>query len=553
MVNGFDYIIVGGGSGGAALAGRLSEDPSSTICVIEAGGRGDSQVINIPAGCAAMVPTKLNNWGFETVPQKGLNGRRGYQPRGKALGGSSAINAMVYSRGNPKDYDDWAALGNPGWSYADVLPYFIRSEHNTRIGGPWHGQTGPVWVSDPHTDNPFQQRYLAAVSQAGFKTTDDFNGPDQEGLGVYQVTQRNGERWSAARGYLLPYIGKRRNLSVETNAVVTSVVIEQGRATGVEFIRGGKTVRLHARKEVILAAGALQTPQILMLSGIGPAEALRQHGIEVIRDLSGVGQNLQDHPDFVFAFKARGLDTFGISAAGSAKLFGQALRYWRERRGMLTSNLAECGGFLKTHEDLAIPDIQLHFVMGIVVNHARKLPLGHGISCHVCLLRPRSRGSVSLASADIRQAPLIDPAFLEDAQDVEDMVAGFKLTRKLLQTPALSSWITKDLITAQVHSDDEIRAILRARVDTVYHPVGTCRMGSDKDAVVDASLNVHGLNGLRIVDASIMPTLVSGNTNAPSIMIAEKASDMILGRAPLARISTDNGAPNFSMEPIDAF
>ncbi|MCO5397513.1 GMC family oxidoreductase [Ralstonia soli] len=525
----FDYIIVGGGSGGSVVAGRLSEDPNVSVCVLEAGGRGDSMVVKVPAGAVAMMPTKLNNWAFDTVPQAGLNGRVGYQPRGKALGGSSAINAMVYIRGHRSDYDHWASLGNSGWSYDDVLPYFRLSEHNERFDNAWHGRNGPLNVSDLRTDNPFQARYLEAARQAGLPITDDFNGAQQEGIGIYQVTQKQGERWSAARGYLHPHIGQRANLTVETHAQVRRILFEGKRAVGVEVLQNGTVRTLRVRREVVLAAGALQTPQLLMLSGVGPAQELASVGIQTVQHLPGVGRNLQDHPDFVFGYSTSSLDTLGVSLRGSVRMLSEILRFRSERRGMLTTNFAEGGGFLKTRPDLEAPDIQLHFVVALVDNHARRMHLGHGFSCHVCLLRPRSRGTVTLRSNDPLAAPVIDPAFFADPRDVEDMVAGFKITRGLMQTPALAKWAKRDLFTSHVKTDDDIRATLRQRTDTVYHPVGTCRMGQDDMAVVDAQLRVHGLEGLRIVDASIMPTLIGGNTNAPTIMIGEKAVDLIRG------------------------
>ncbi|MCO5144619.1 MAG: GMC family oxidoreductase N-terminal domain-containing protein [Aquamicrobium sp.] len=529
METAFDYVIVGGGSAGSVLAGRLSEDPAVTVCLLEAGGGGNSGVVTVPVGAVAMIPTKLNNWAFETVPQPGLGGRRGYQPRGRMLGGSSAINAMIYMRGHPSDYDRWAALGNTGWSFADVLPYFRLSEANERFNDEWHGRDGPLPVSDLRTGNPFHRHIVEAARQIGLPVNDDFNGAEQEGVGVYQVTQKDGERWSAARAYLFPHMGKRPNLHVETKIRVARVLVENGRAVGVETIKGGERRAIRARREVVLSAGALQSPQILMLSGIGPAQELKRHGIAPLIDLPGVGANLQDHPDFIFGYRSASLDTFGLSLRGGWRMLREALRYRRERRGMVTSNFAEAGGFLKTRPDLDAPDIQLHFVVSLVDDHARKLHLGHGFSCHVCLLRPRSSGTLTLASADPLAAPLIDPAFLADPQDVEDMVAGFKLTRRLLEAPALARLARKDAVTAAVRSDDDIRAILRKRVDTVYHPVGTCRMGVDSGAVVDPELKVRGVEGLRVVDASVMPTLIGGNTNAPTIMIAEKAVDMMRG------------------------
>ncbi|QBR03929.1 GMC family oxidoreductase [Paraburkholderia pallida] len=525
----FDYIIVGGGSGGCVVAGRLSEDPNIEVCVLEAGGDGNSTVVKVPAGAVAMMPTRLNNWAFDTVPQAGLGGRIGYQPRGKTLGGSSAINAMVYIRGHRSDYDHWASLGNNGWSYDDVLPYFRLSEHNERFDDAWHGRSGPLWVSDLRTDNPFQARYLEAARQAGLPLTDDFNGAQQEGIGIYQVTQKQGERWSAARAYLHPHIGQRDNLTVATHTQVRRILFEGKRAVGVEVLQHGTVRTMRARREVVLAAGALQTPQLLMLSGIGPMQELARAGIQTVQHLPGVGRNLQDHPDFVFGYSTRSFDTMGVSLGGSMRMLGEILRFRRERRGMLTSNFAEGGGFLKTQPGLDAPDIQLHFVVALVDNHARRMRLGHGFSCHVCLLRPRSRGSVTLRSNDPLAAPLIDPAFFDDPRDIEDMVAGFKITRGLMQMPALARWARRDLFTSHVKTDDDIRAALRQRTDTVYHPVGTCRMGQDEMAVVDPQLRVRGMDGLRIVDASVMPTLIGGNTNAPTIMIGEKAVDLIRG------------------------
>jgi len=527
----FDFVVVGGGSGGAVVAGRLSEDPDISVCVLEAGGDGQGTLVNVPAGCVTMVPTRLNNWALETVPQDGLGGRRGYQPRGRALGGSSAINAMVYIRGHRVDYDAWAAQGNPGWSYDDVLPYFRLSEHNERIRNDWHGQDGPLWVSDLRTDNPLHRDYLEAARQVGYRVTDDFNGEEQEGVGIYQVTQKQGERWSAARAYLLPHLGRRANLVARTGAQAMRILFEGQRAVGVEYRLGGQTRVVRARREVILAAGAFQSPQLLMLSGIGDGQALGRLGIPVVRHLPGVGQNLQDHPDFIFGYRSKSPHTLGVSLGGSLRMVKELVRFRRERRGMLTSNFAEGGGFLKTRPDLAAPDVQLHFVVALVDDHARKLHLGHGLSCHVCLLRPSSRGSVKLRSADPFDTPDIDPAFLQADEDLEAMVAGFKMTRRLMQAPALAQHISQDMFTADVHSDDDIRRVLRARTDSVYHPVGTCRMGRDAQSVVGSDLRVHGVAGLRVVDASIMPTLIGGNTNAPTIMIAEKAVDMIRGRS----------------------
>ncbi|MBV9393502.1 MAG: choline dehydrogenase [Methylobacteriaceae bacterium] len=522
----FDYVVVGGGSSGCVVASRLSEDPRVNVCLLEAGNAGDNWVVNTPMATALMLPTKINNWGFETVPQPGLNGRRGYQPRGRALGGSSAINAMVYIRGHHSDYDHWAGLGNHGWSYADVLPYFKKAECNEDFRDQYHGTEGPLNVARLRSRNPFIAHFLEAAAQLQLPSTEDFNGERQEGVGTYQVTQKNGERCSAARAYIHPN-PSRPNLHVVTGARTRRILFENGRAAGAEYQRGDKLERVTAGREVIVSCGALQTPQLLMVSGIGDAAHLADRGIGVVRNLPGVGKNLQDHIDYVFVYQSKHADLFGTSLAGARRLLKEIGLYRKSRRGMVTSNFAEAGGFLKTDPDAAAPDIQLHFVVGMVDDHSRKKRLGHGFSCHVCLLRPKSRGSIELKSKDPAAPPLIDPKFYDDPDDLEAMVKGFKITRRIMEAPALKMHSVRDFYTEHLDSDDEIRSELRSRSDTIYHPVGTCRMGSDAGAVVDPELRVHGVEGLRIVDASIMPTLIGGNTNAACIMIGEKAADMI--------------------------
>jgi choline dehydrogenase-like flavoprotein len=536
----FDYVVVGAGSAGCVLAARLSEDPAVTVALLEAGPPDTSVLIHCPAGLALLAKTGQANWAFDTVPQPGLGGRRGYQPRGKVLGGSSSVNAMIYARGVPADYDHWASLGNPGWGWDEVLPLFRRAEHNERGADALHGQGGPLNVADLRSPNPFARAFVEAGVQAGLRENPDFNGPVQEGVGMYQVTHRNGERWSAAKAYLAPALA-RPNLQVITGAHATRLLLDGRRASGVEYRRtDGSSARVLARREVLLAAGAFQSPQLLMLSGIGPGAHLREHGIPVVHDLAGVGGALHDHPDVVQVVDAPGqTELFGLSMKGAARLL-RGVFEWRERRtGPLTTNFAEAGAFLRSRPEEALPDLQLHFVVGKLVDHGRKTVFGHGYSCHVCLLRPKSRGSVRLTSADPMAAPAIDPAFLAEREDVEAMIRGFTLMRTILRQPALARFGGVELqASAGAVSDAQIEAFLRERVDTIYHPVGSCAMGPGPQAVVDASLCVHGIEALRVVDASVMPRIVGGNTNAPTIMIAEKAVDLIRANARIVQSAT---------------
>jgi len=524
----FDYIVVGGGSGGCVLAARLSEDPEVSVALIEAGPADKSVFIHCPAGLAVLAKTQKANWNFETVPQPGLNGRAGWSPRGKVLGGSSSINAMIYTRGHRADYDHWAEQGNPGWSYDEVLPYFRRAEHNERINDAFHGQGGPLNVMDLRSPNKYLASYIEAGHQAGYKVNDDFNGADQEGVGAYQVTHRNGERFSAAKAYLTPNLG-RPNLTVFTEAHTTRVLFEGKRAVGIEFRQGGEAKQLRANREVLLTAGALQSPQLLMLSGVGDARELAPLGIPVVHDLPGVGKNLHDHIDVVQVIDApRMIETFGVSVGGVARIVRAIGEWRRQRRGMLTTNFGEGGGFIKSDPSEPIPDLQLHFVIGKLVDHGRTTVLGHGFSCHVCLLRPLSRGAVTLAGRDPFAPPRIDPNFFGERDDMDRLILGFKRMREISRQPALAQFGGRESArSVNATSDAQIEQFIRDYADTIYHPVGTCRMGPGPMDVVGADLRVHGLDGLRVVDASIMPRIVGGNTNAPTIMVAEKASDMI--------------------------
>lgn len=525
----FDYVIVGAGSAGSVIAARLTEDPSVTVCLLEAGGPDTSVLIHAPAGVAAIMPTKHNNWAFETVPQKGLKGRTGYQPRGKTLGGSSSINAMVYVRGNAWDYDHWASLGNAGWSYEDVLPYFKRAENNEQLENHWHGQGGPLNVTYPRHNSLLNQMFLDAAALNGAPLNADYNGADQRGSFLYQVTHINGERCSAAKGYLTPNMG-RGNLKVITHATTSRVVLQGQRAYGVEYLVGHEKRVVKARREVILSAGAFGSPQVLMLSGIGSAPELQGKGVKVALDLPGVGKNLQDHIDYVQTWRTPSdSDTFGVSMRGTAKLTGAIMEWRKQRSGMVSSNFAEAGAFLCTQPGMTVPDLQLHFVVGIVDDHGRKIHMGHGMSCHVSVMRPYSRGEVTLRSPNPHDAPLIDPRFFEDERDFDLLLKGGQMQQRIFESAPFDGVRGKMLYPVDLHNPAEMAEDIRNRADTQYHPSCTCKMGAADDpmAVVDERLRVRGIAGLRIADASIMPTLIGGNTNAPSIMIGEKASQML--------------------------
>ncbi|WP_150910985.1 GMC family oxidoreductase [Marinobacter halotolerans] len=531
----FDYVIVGGGSAGAVMAARLSEDPEVSVCLLEAGGKGDHLLIRAPAGVVALMPGhgKINNWALLTEPQQALNGRRGFQPRGRGLGGSSLINAMLYVRGHKDDYNAWAQQGCEGWSWDDVLPYFRKAECHEKGASEFHGGDGPLHVSKQKSPRPISNAFVDAVKERGYPLSDDFNTGENEGAGLYEVTQfhdsqRNGERCSTASAYLHPVMGQRDNLKVVTGALATRVLFEGKRAVGVEYRVKGQTLVVSAHREVILAAGAFGSPQLLQLSGVGRREDIEPHGIDMVHELSGVGQNLQDHLDFILAYKSGDKDNFGFSLKGMGNMLSHVLRWRKDGTGMVASPFAEGAAFIKSDPALDRADLQLHFVVSIVEDHARKLHWGHGFSCHVCNLRPKSRGRVFLRSGDPMAEPAIDPGYLSDQQDLELTIKGAKITREILKAEALKPFRQSEMFG--IHdgmSDEEWAQHIRERADTIYHPVGTCKMGVDDLAVVDLELKVRGVEGLRVVDASVMPTLVGGNTNAPTIMIAEKIADVM--------------------------
>ncbi len=545
----YDYVIVGAGSAGCVLALRLTENPSTRVLLIEAGPPDDADEIHIPAALALLFQSTYD-WDFRTVPQERAAGREIYWPRGRMLGGSSSMNAMIYIRGNRHDYDTWRdEYGCSGWGYEDLMPYFRRAECNSRGADAYHGGTGPLAVSDLAFQSPMTKAFVAAARECGLPANEDFNGPQQDGSGFYQVTQKDGSRCSAADAYLRPAM-TRPNLEVLTDARVTKVVVEGGRAAGVRYLRRGTEETAYAQGEVILSAGAIGSPQLLMLSGIGPADHLRETGVAVLVDSPGVGANLSDHPVVPAQWRTPG------SANLWEKLTSPNLIRWRLRHsGPLTSNLAEAGGFSRTRPSLPAPDLQWHAIPSPFVEQGLADPQYRAFTLLIALVDVGSRGRVWLRSADPRHKPAIDPAYLSDSTDIAPLVEGIRMAREFATASPLAKVCTEEIGPGpEVHTDAEVREFIRREIATLYHPVGTCAMGGDSRlaatkiiSVVDPELRVRGVEGLRVVDASVMPAVPRGNTNAPTIAIAERAADLIIGRAPL-----EPADPAMEAEPVPA-
>ncbi|MHC5351924.1 GMC family oxidoreductase [Metapseudomonas furukawaii] len=550
----FDYLVIGAGSAGCVLANRLSGDPEISVCLVEAGPSDRNlfpgSYIRTPAGILRLIANPKWNWMHRFSPDASQGTPDIPCPRGRVWGGSSAINGMIYIRGSRHDYDRWAALGNRGWGFDEVLPYFLRSEHFEPNDSPWHGRGGELNVAELRSPSPINRPFYQAAGELGWPYNADFNGADQEGIGPFHVTQVNGERCSAARAFLHPIL-HRPNLQVLSDTLTHRVLLEGRRAVGVEASLAGRPLRLLADREVILCAGAINSPQLLMLSGIGPAPELRRHGIELRQDLPGVGQNLQDHPDVVLMYSCESAMAYGLSTRGLWPLARAPWQYLFGRRGPLTSNTVEAGGFLRLAPDDPAPELGLIIAPALKNQPRRLIPFGHGISLHVAVMHPRSRGEILLNSPDPRDKPHLAANFLSHPDDLRKLVEGVHLVRRLANTAAFRRHLRGELVPgADIQGQARVEAWIRRSLGTVFHPVGTCKMGRDPLAVVDDQLRVHGIEGLRVADASIMPTLTTGNTNAPAIMIGEKASDLILGKPGPGRLSSEQDTGRSEDRPV---
>jgi choline dehydrogenase-like flavoprotein len=523
----FSYIVVGAGAAGCVVANRLSADPNNTVLLLEAGGKDWNPLIHIPIGFTKLTTPDVN-WGFSTVPQREMNDREMWYPQGRTLGGSTSINAMIYIRGHRNDYDTWAQQGNKGWGYQDVLPYFKKSENNERLNNKWHGIGGDMNVTQQTQSNPLTRAFVRSAQEVGIPFNQDVNGAEQDGVTFYDVTQRDVRRESSATAFLNP-AKKRPNLTVLTRSQGSKILFKNGQAIGLEFIQKGKKAVAYVDKEVILSSGAVNSPKLLLLSGVGPADELRAAGIEVVHDLPGVGKNFQDHMDVYITAETSPVSYNMEDRPDRAIRHG--IQYLLYKTGPVTACVAEAGAFIRSSDKVDSPDIQIHCLPAYVIDHGRKRVKGHGITINTCNLRPKSIGEVKLRDTNPTSIPLINPDFCGDKEgyDWKISMEGFKWGRKILAAEAFAPFIKKEFMPGvDVQDENQVRKYIKEWSKTDYHPVGSCKMGSDDMAVVDTQLRVHGLKGLRVIDASIMPTLISGNTQAPSIMIGEKGAAIVL-------------------------